>query len=82
MTLGAESHETGRLPGEDELSNKTSVIISPAEGPSTREPRARCVEEELGNPESTIAVDPNLAEAMREVVTKYIKESEDMKNRR
>jgi hypothetical protein len=30
MKMGAESRETGRLPGEDEMSNKTSVI-SPAD---------------------------------------------------
>jgi hypothetical protein len=78
MAVGAESHGTGRLPGEDEMSNKTSVI-SPAEGPPTHEPSAKRVEEELANPESTITVNPNLAEA-REVVTKCIKESEDTKN--
>jgi hypothetical protein len=71
MTTGAESHETGRLPGEDEMSNKTSVI-SPAEGPPTHGSSAKRVEEELANPESTIAVNPNLAET-REMVTKYIK---------
>jgi hypothetical protein len=37
MRMGAESHETGRLPGEDGMSNKTSVI-SPAEGPPTHGP--------------------------------------------
>jgi hypothetical protein len=60
------------------LSNKTSVR-SPAEGPPTHEPSAKRVEEELANPGSTITVNPNLAET-REMVTKYIKESEDMKN--
>jgi hypothetical protein len=70
MTTGAESHETGRLPGEDEMANKTPVI-SPAEGPPTHESWVKRVEEELAN--------PDLAET-REMVTKYIKEPEDMKN--
>ena len=78
MKMGAESRETGRLPEEDEMSNKTSVI-SPADGPPTHEPPAKRVEEELKNPESTITANPNLAET-REMVTKYINESEDMKN--
>ena len=63
MKMGAESRETGRLPGEDEMSNKTSVI-SPAEGPPTHEPSAKRVEEELANPESTITVNRNLAETL------------------
>ena len=51
---GKESRENGKLPGEDEMSNKTSVI-SPADGP-THEPSAKRVEEELANPESTTTV--------------------------
>jgi hypothetical protein len=78
MKMGAESRETGRLPGEDEMSNKTSVI-SPADGPPTHESSAKRVEEESANPGSTIAVNPNLAET-REMATKYITESEDIKN--
>jgi hypothetical protein len=79
MRMGAESHETGRLPREDEMSNKMSVI-SPAEGPPTHESKDnKHVEEEMANPESTITVNPNLAET-REMVIKYINESEDMKN--
>jgi hypothetical protein len=78
MRMGAESHETGRLPGEDEMSNKTSVI-SPAEGPPTHGSKDKRVEEEMANPESTITANPNLAET-REMVIKYINESEDMKN--
>jgi hypothetical protein len=60
------------------MSNKTSVI-SPAEGPPTHESSAKRVEEELANPESTTTANPNLVET-REMVTKYIKESEDIKN--
>jgi hypothetical protein len=78
MRMGAESHETGRLPGEDEMSNKTSVI-SPAEGPPTHAPRDKRIEEEMANPESAITANPNLAEA-REMVIKCINESEDIKN--
>jgi hypothetical protein len=78
MKMGAESRETGMLPREDEMSNKTSVI-SPTEDPPTHESSAKRVEEELANPESTTTDNPNLAET-REMVTKYIKESEDMKN--
>jgi hypothetical protein len=78
MRMGAESHETGRLPGEDEMSNKTSVI-SPAEGPPTHESKDKRVEEEMANPESTTTVNPNLAET-REMAIKCINESEDMKN--
>jgi hypothetical protein len=48
MKMGAESRETGRLPGEDEMSNKTSVISSAA-GPPTHESSAKRVEEELAN---------------------------------
>ena len=77
MRMGKASRETGKLPGEDEMSNKTSVI-SPADGP-THEPSAKRVEEELANPESTTTANPNLAET-REMVIKYISESEDMKN--
>ena len=69
MRMGEASRETGRLPGEDEMSNKTSVI-SPADGP-THEPSAKRVEEELANPESTTTVNPNLAET-REMAIKYI----------
>ena len=61
MRMGAESHETGRLPGEDEMSNKTSGM-SPAEGPPTHESKDKRVEEEMANPESTITFNPNLAE--------------------
>jgi hypothetical protein len=78
MKMGAESRETGRLPGEDKMSNKTSVI-SPADGSPTHGSSAKRVEEELANPESTTTANPNMAET-REMVTKYIKESEDMKN--
>ena len=70
MKMGAESHETGRLPGEDEMSNKTPVI-SPAEGPPTHEPKDKRVEEEMANPGSTTTANPNLAEAL-EMVIKYI----------
>jgi hypothetical protein len=52
MRKGAESPETGKLPGEDEMSNKTSVR-SPADGPPAHGPSAKRVEEELVNPEST-----------------------------
>jgi hypothetical protein len=78
MRKGAESLETGKLPGEDEMSNKTSVI-SPADGPPTHKSSAKRVEEELENPESTTTVNANLAET-REMVIKYISESKDMKN--
>ena len=78
MTMGAESHETGKLPGEDEMSNKTSVT-PPAEGPPTHEPWAKRIEEELANPGSTTTANKNLAET-REMVIKYINESKDMKN--
>jgi hypothetical protein len=78
MKMGAKSRETGTLPREDEMSNKTSVI-SPAEGPPTHKSSAKRVEEELANPESAITDNPSLAET-REMVTKYIRESEDMKN--
>jgi hypothetical protein len=77
MRAVVEPHETGRLPGEDEMPNKTSVI-SPAEGPPTHEPWAKRVEEEMANPESTTTANPNLAET-REMVSKCIKESEDIK---
>jgi hypothetical protein len=50
MGMGTESHETGRLPGEDDMSNKTSVI-SAAEGPPTHESWAKRVEEEMANPD-------------------------------
>jgi hypothetical protein len=72
MRMGAESHETGRLPGEDEMSNKTSVI-SPAGGPPTHGSKDKRVEEEMANPGSTTTANPNLAET-REVVIKYINE--------
>jgi hypothetical protein len=68
MRMGAESHETGRLPGEDGMPNKTSVI-SPAEGPPTHGPWGKRVEEEMANPESTTTANPNLA-GTREVVSK------------
>jgi hypothetical protein len=77
MRMGAESHETGRLPGEDEMSNNTSVMSS-AEGPPTHEPKDKRVEEEMANPESTITVNPNLAGTCEMVIT-YINESEDIK---
>jgi hypothetical protein len=78
MSKGAEFRETGRLPGENEMSNKTSVV-SPAEGPPTHGYMDKLAEEELANPESTITCNPNIAEA-REMVIKYINESEEMKN--
>jgi hypothetical protein len=78
MSKGGESRGTGRLPEEDEMSNKTSVV-SPAEGPSTHEHKDKLAEEELANPESTITCNPNIAET-REMVIKYINESEEMKN--
>jgi hypothetical protein len=49
MRMGAESHDTSRLPGEDEMSNKTSVI-SPAEGLPTHGPKDKRAEEEMANP--------------------------------
>jgi hypothetical protein len=61
MSKGAESRETGRLPGEDEMSNKTSVV-PPAEGPPTRGYKDKLAEEELANPESTTTCNPNIAE--------------------
>jgi hypothetical protein len=75
--MGRASRENGKLPEEDEMSNKTSVV-SPADGPD-HGPSGKRVEEELANPESTTAGNTHLAET-REVVTKYIKESEEMKN--
>jgi hypothetical protein len=60
------------------MSNKTSVI-SPAEGPPTHGSKDKRVEEEMANPGSTIAVNPDLAET-REMAIKCINESEDMKN--
>jgi hypothetical protein len=77
--MGAESHETGRLPGKDEVSNKTSVT-SPAEGPPTHGSKDKRVEEEMemANSESITARNPGPAET-REMATKYIKESEDKK---
>jgi hypothetical protein len=78
MRKGAESLETGKLPGEDDMSNKTSVISS-ADGPPTHESSDKRVREELANPKSTITVNANLAET-REMVTTYINDSEEMKN--
>jgi hypothetical protein len=78
MRKGAESRETGKLPGEDEMSNKTSVI-SPAEGPPIHGSKDKRAEEEMANPESAITRNPNMAET-REVVIKYINESEEIKN--
>jgi hypothetical protein len=78
MSKGGESRETGKLPGEDEMSNETSVV-SPAEGPPAHGSKDELAEEELANPESTITCNPNTAEA-RELVIKYISESEEMKN--
>jgi hypothetical protein len=77
MRKGRESRENGKLPGEDEMSTKTSVVLS-ADGPDHGPPGKR-VREELANPESTTTVNANLAEA-REMVTKYISDSEEMKN--
>jgi hypothetical protein len=77
MRMGAESHETGRLPGEDEMSNETSVI-SLAEGPPTHESKDKRGEEEMTNSESITARNPNPAET-REMATKHTKESEDKK---
>ena len=70
MSKGGEPRGTGRLPEEDEMSNKTSVV-PPAEGPPTHGHKDKLAEEELANPGSAIAYNPNLAEA-REVVIKYI----------
>ena len=78
MSKGAEFRETGRLPGENEMSNKTSVV-SPAEGPPTHGHKDELAEEELANPGSAATYNPNIAEA-REMVNKYIKESEEIKN--
>jgi hypothetical protein len=80
MSKGAESRETGKFPGEDEMSNKPSVV-PPAEGPPTHGSKDKRAEEELANPESTTACNPSTAEA-REVVVKYFKyisESEETK---
>jgi hypothetical protein len=77
MRMGRESRENGKLPGEDEMSTKTSVV-PPADGPD-HEPSGKRVREELANPESTTTANANLAET-REVVTKYISDSEEMKN--
>jgi hypothetical protein len=79
MSKGGESRGTGRLPGEDEMSNKTPVV-SPAEGPPTHGHKDKPAEEELANPERTTTYNPNTAET-REMVIKYIiNESEEMKN--
>ena len=78
MMKGKESRENGKLPGEDEMSTKTSVVSS-ADGPALEPSGKRVLWEELADPESTITVNANLAE-MREMVTKYIHESEEMKN--
>jgi hypothetical protein len=79
MSKGGEpARGTGRLPGEDEMSNKTSVV-PPAEGPSTHGHKDKLAEEESANPESTTTYNPNIAEA-REVVIKYINEPEEIKN--
>jgi hypothetical protein len=78
MSKGAEFRKADRLPGEDGMSNKMSVI-SPAEGPPTHESKDKRAEEEMANPESTITRNPNMAET-REMVIKYINESEEMKN--
>jgi hypothetical protein len=77
MRKGKESRENCKLPGEDEMSTKKSVVSS-ADGPDHGPPGKR-VREELENPESTITVNVNLAEA-REMVIKYISDSEEMKN--
>jgi hypothetical protein len=77
MMKGKASRENGKLPEEDEMSNKTSVVPS-ADGPD-HEPSGKRVREELANPESTTTANTNLAEA-REMVTKYISDSEEMKN--
>jgi hypothetical protein len=78
MSKGGESRGAGRLPGEDEMSNKTSVV-SPAAGPPTHGHKDKLAEEELANPGSATTYNPNTAET-REVVIKYINESEEMKN--
>jgi hypothetical protein len=75
---GTESRENGKLPGEDEMSNKTSVVSS-ADGPELEPSGKRVIWEDLSDPKSTITVNANLAET-REMVTKYINESEEMKN--
>ena len=74
---GKESRENGKLPGEDEMSNKTSVVPS-ADGPDLGPSGKRVLWEDLSGPKSTITVNANLAET-REMVTKYINESEEMK---
>jgi hypothetical protein len=62
MSKGAEFREIGRLPGEDERPNKTSVV-PPAEGPPAHGcNKDELVEEELSNPESITARNPNPAE--------------------
>ena len=68
MSKGGESRGAGRLPGEDEMSNKTSVV-PPAEGPPTHGHKDKLAEEDLANPESTITCNPNIAET-RELVIK------------
>jgi hypothetical protein len=78
MMKGKESRENGKLPGEDEMSTKTSVVSS-ADGPDLEPSGKRVLWEDLSDPKSTITVNANLAET-REVVTKYINESEEMKN--
>ena len=75
---GTESRENGKLPGEDEMSNKTSVVSS-ADGPELEPSGKRVIWEDLSDPKSAITVNANLAET-REMVTKYINESEEMKN--
>jgi hypothetical protein len=64
MSKGGEPRGTGGLPGEDEMSNKTS-IAPPAEGPQTHvhEDMHKLAAEELANPESTAAHNPNIAQA-------------------
>jgi hypothetical protein len=66
MSKGGEPRGIGGLPGEDEMSNMTSVV-SPAEGPQTHGNEDKLAAEELANPESTAACNPNITET-REVV--------------
>jgi hypothetical protein len=49
------------MPGEDEMSNKTSVV-SPAEDPPAHGHEDKLAAEELANPGSTVACNPNTAE--------------------
>jgi hypothetical protein len=78
MSKGGEYRGTGRLPGEDLMSNKTPVVPS-TEGPPTHGHKDELAAEELASPESTATCFPNITET-REVVNMDSSESEEMKN--